>query len=274
MLYNTINVTGIRDNEYITSSDKATQNKGTILQVKGFYPPSSYFKTFDNYDIFVRDTLREYDFFKDKTYEERINWLNEYYTNNPDLYLEDVPNLQIKFIKISGSFMTSSFTEENIQYLLQDKYFDIKEIYNMIPKKPGSRAKKHTLIFRPSNWKLFQIKKEEKIFTGFIIENNNFYEVTNKTYDNIFIINNIGIIFDSNNKITKDIAYNILTEKYGNEVNEVNNIINFFTPALYKSLIQKIIRTSCDKISDYNSEIVLSVAFTNLLFHPDHAYFY
>jgi hypothetical protein len=55
---------GVRNYEYITSSSHGKQNKGTIMQIKGMYNPSSI--NSENLDeIYIRDTLNNINFFKD-----------------------------------------------------------------------------------------------------------------------------------------------------------------------------------------------------------------
>lgn len=76
------------------------------------------------------------------------------------MYLEDVKDLKVKFVEINGNFFLENFSKETIEMLIKgnphdpEGFFDIMQIYYLIPRKEGSKAKKHTLIFRPSNWVL------------------------------------------------------------------------------------------------------------------------
>lgn len=264
-----VGLTGIRDGELITSSDKATQNRGTVIEVKGFYPPyANLALDLDNH-IF-KDTFKTFDFFKDKSSEEIKEYLIKNTTVYSDLYLDDV-NLEIKFIKISGKFFTDNLTKEQLEELSSDKFFPIKYVYNLFPRKPGSKARKHTLIFRPSNWKLLnKIKKKE--FNGFVFDTNN-YKIENKNHADL-IFDKLGIIYPKGKVLnSEDEGFSILSEFMSmDQILEIKNIIKWFTPSVHKSLIQKIIRTRAKKIKylerEYKAHKVLWVSFTVLMFSP------
>lgn len=146
--------------------------------------------------------------------------------------------------------------------------------YKLIPKKLGSKAKKHTLIFRPGNWVILPIKNENtkiKKYSGFIIDTIDFklQEVKNLLIDNnYFIHSDFCIKLDDNNIITKEKAI-INTE--------ISNIIDWFSPSIHKSLIQKLIRTKCEFVSHlgknyksidfYIQHLVCYYLYQDLLFH-------
>ena len=72
---------GIRDGEFITSSSKATQNKGDVIQIKGTYP-SSIHRVKNLESVYIRDFLSQLDFFHSLTPEERLNYLKMNSTKN------------------------------------------------------------------------------------------------------------------------------------------------------------------------------------------------
>src|SRR5437868_15160102 len=96
-----ISQTGIRRGEFITSSASATQNKGVILQVRGFYPPSRKWIGELN-PLVLRDEFNQFPFFAPMSPEQRWEWLQANATDDPDLYMEDVPDLAIKIIAIES----------------------------------------------------------------------------------------------------------------------------------------------------------------------------
>jgi hypothetical protein len=108
---------GIRDYEYITSSSKASQNKGSVLEIKGFYPPNID-RVNELDETFIRDQINQIDFFSSLSQLSKKEWLINNSTTLPDLYLEDIPNLKIKFIKLSGKFFTEVFSVDLIEKLI------------------------------------------------------------------------------------------------------------------------------------------------------------
>lgn len=267
-----INSVGIRNGEYITSHPDAKQNDGTIIQVflDKPYPVAQEYKLSIKY-------YREVRFFETMSTKSIEEWLELNTTDNEDIYLEDWP-MSVKFIKISGSYFNEMLTPEQMSLLISKKH-TIKEVFNMIPRKPGSKAQKHTLIFRPSNWIIYQENKAPK---DAVIVNLDDLTVL-KDNSQKFTINDLNNIYvttseyrsDSLNKdiMTKNMIvvlkqqklYNSNTEK---QLNQLYDIIDWFTPALHKSLIQKLIRTKCETVvydnNNYPVEYVLLVSISLL----------
>lgn len=290
---------GIRSGDLITNSPKATQNKGTIIKVRSSngislaYPPSeSWINNLD--ETAVRDLLNQYPFFSKMSFEERKKWLNDNSTKNNDLYMEDT-NIEVKFIEIKGKFMVTALTEIQINSLLKgnpnndDGWWPIREVYNMFPRKPNSKAKKHTLIFRPSNWVVIPESTDSDIDKIQIyldldtlslhtpqqkpIPNNKCYLRTFKlTYDNSQLTV-IGIVTSQvrSTPLTWDSLIN-LAGNYRKEMELIKPIIEWFPPALHKSLIQKLIRTRCEQVKHneklYSSGSVLLTSISLLILSP------
>lgn len=144
-----IYTTGIRPNEYITSSPKATQNRGSVLKVLGTYYPSV--RGVNENTTYIRDQLNNYSFFKKMSYQERVDYLKSIAKDNDDNYLSDQCLMVIPY-KLSGT----AFDKLNLSYPAEP--IDIRTIYLDIPRKSGSKAKRHSLVFRPSNWILYEPK--------------------------------------------------------------------------------------------------------------------
>ena len=112
-----INNIGIRDGEMITSSESGKQNKDSILQIFGYYPPSrEWVNKLD--DTVIRDRLNNYNFFKNLTFSERKLYLEEISIDDNDLYLEDVDNIYCKVIQLKGPFFTKIFSSETISLII------------------------------------------------------------------------------------------------------------------------------------------------------------
>jgi hypothetical protein len=205
--------------------------------------------------------------------EQRLKWLVENSTTDNDLYMEDVP-IFLKFIKISGSFFTKALSADQLNMLLRgnpndsEGFWPIQEVYNLFPRKPNSRARKHTLIFRPGNWSLMY---NENIITSF---DGIYVDLDTLTVQNGHIDKPVGgylrsfkverlkmltscfaithtqlrttpLTWETILQLSK-LASNI--ENIGEEMNKIKILLDWFPPGLFKSLIQKLMRTRCELI--------------------------
>jgi hypothetical protein len=288
-----ITATGIRDGEFIQGLGK--QCVGTVMQIRGDYPASiPWISQLDTTTL--RDEFNHYGFFaKFPTVEERLGALNANVTDKDDLYMEDCPNLQVKFVKIGGEFFKKSLSPEELEMLLKgnpkdaEGYWLLKDVYNMFPRKPGSKARKHTLIFRPNNWTLMaSVVTEVDTFTGLYVTMdapNIVMGTVKKPKDGLmFIFKTEGdlsktlpefaIIYES--KTTEPVTYDRVANLCGvyvdvTKMHAFKPMIDWFPPSLYKSLIQKCIRLE-KKFTEfggaiYETKVVLLTAIALLISH-------
>lgn len=267
-------LSGIPDGSIIIGREKA--NKGTIIKVRGEYPPSQSALTRDN----IVTNYEKLKLIYGHT-EDIYQLLTNKATTNPDLYLHEV-NLKIKFVKIGGHGFISKLDQATIDHLLKSDYLDIEQVYKMIPpNKPGSRAHRHTLIFRPKIWSLYlennQINHAQGIcinlLSGVInheitasethtiykipchLINTDIYLYTLKNRDSVINLERIKLL----------ISQLIPTDQW----DEIYSLISWFPPSLYKSLIQKLIRTRCLYVNNsLKADLVLLMAFGLLLINP------
>jgi hypothetical protein len=277
-----IDSTGIRSYEFITSSSSGKQVKGTVMQVLGTYPSNSD-SVANLTQTDIRDKLNLISFFKPMSYTERIAWLNENNTHR-EVYLEDI-RLKVKFIKIGGDFFNKSLDPEEITLLLKgnpdeaEGFWNIEDVYNMFPRKPGSHAQKHTLIFRPHNW-ILMTKPDNivKVYNGVYVTLDT-PSIKEGTVRGEILVHTMET---ERKKITNKLAivipegdpYNnldIIMDEYP-DCKVIKEMIGWFPPSLHKSLIQKLIRTRCAKVEFanklYDSASVLVTSFCLLLKHP------
>lgn len=285
-----ISHTGIRDGEIITSSSTGGQNKGVVMQVFGFFPPDvAQIKNLSVTDI--RDKFNLIPFFESMTYEERSLWLQEHGDIRKDLYMDDV-DLRVKFIRIDGpTFFTKTLGQEIISQLLRgnpnsiDNSYSIQEIFNMFPRKPGSRATRHTLVFRPGNWKLFLKPPSPDTYTGiyfdfetFTLNSGTINKPNNGYLEDMELggeLSNIGIYIVSkrSNKLSLDDMFELCRDwVHPDDLRTFSEVLKWFPPSLHKSLIQKLIRTRCSEVEHsqqkYLAVIPLLVSFSMLMTHP------
>jgi hypothetical protein len=284
-----ISQTGIRSGEFITSSATATQNKGTIMQIRGWYPPSrSWLESLTT--LTLRDEYNQFPFFAPMSAEQRLTWLQDHATENPDLYMEDVPELAIKFVTISGKFFTEALTAEQISQLQRgnpndpEGFWPIQTVYQMFPRKPGSKARKHTLIFRPNNWRLMPGEVVTSDYTGPYINLD-----TLSIQQGHISKPKGGFMREFKFESSPDFTLAIVTSQvrpqpmtwesllslvapHAETMQLVRPIIEWFPPALHKSLIQKLIRTRCREVEfagkNYPAGGVLLASMARLLLHP------
>lgn len=278
-----ISHTGIRPGEFITNSSTGSQNKGSVLQIMGFYPPSKK-RVEELEEHIIKDSFTKYEFFSNMKTEERKEWLINNSTDNDDLYLQDV-DLKVKVIKFTGSLIKEKLTPEQISLIIQGNPDDpegwsIKALYGIFPRKPGSKAYRHSLIFRPSNWSLMETKASSKSVSGYIIDpitiNVINSTITSKKGEQILDFDYGGQKIYIHYPVSANVPdFDKMWERLGfdkNVIISIKSLISWFPPSLYKSLIQKIIRTSCANVEysgiNYPSHIFLAVAFELLYLHP------
>ncbi len=168
-----ISQTGIRNGEFITSSPSGKQCEGTIMQVRLVpsapsniaYPPSRFYASQLD-DLVLRDHFNNFKFFASMSISERRNWLLSNSTEDNDLYMNAVPGLQVRFVKVDFAKVTGKkrdpiLSPEQIDTLIHgnpedaEGYWPLEVVYQLFPKNPRSRsARYHTLVFRPANWSL------------------------------------------------------------------------------------------------------------------------
>lgn len=269
-----ISQTGVRSGEFIAASPSGTQNKGTVIQIRGTYPPEiSRVRTLD--PIILRDSFNIIPFFAGMSPQQRLEWLINNGTDTPDLYLDDT-DIWVKFVRIGDkNFFHKSLGIDGVNLLLQgnpndpEGFWSIHDVYNMFPRKPGSRANKTTLIFRPSNWSLMIPERSVNTYTGvYILLNANqlasgtiqtppggkIYSFDLESNAKQYLAK-LGIVITQSRQtpLTEEHLFR-LASKYCNSENmkQIAHIINWFPPSLHKSLIQKLIRTRCEQVEYSN----------------------
>lgn len=290
-----INETGVRTGEFITSSSSGKQSKGAVLQVRGVYPADISLVN-KLTPIQLQDSLNVIPFFNPMSAAQRLEWLINNGTTTKKLYIEDAPNVFVKFLKIgTTNFFTKILSQDTRDTLLQgnpqdpEGYWPIKEVYDLFPRKPGSRTRKVTMIFRPSNWVLMIPERLVQSYNGIYIFLNEYrlnHGIINApTGGRIYsfdteskiqpLLPKIGIVITENrpNPLTETSLFNLASNHVNiNIMNNIKPFISWFPPSLHKSLIQKLIRTRCDNV-EYNGQLypaaaVLLTSLSLLILNP------
>jgi len=170
--YLPITVTGIRSGEIIAGN--RTQSEGTVLQfLNATYPASK--QSLDNIKSFptlwteLLNKIGSFDFFMPLSLAQREEWLWSNSTTAVKLYLSDLEGAELKLLKI-GSEMQSKIPTNLQNELLAGKTIKFIDLEKQYPRKPGSRAKHPTLVFRPSLWNLTSSHQQVPQFDGITID--------------------------------------------------------------------------------------------------------
>lgn len=269
-------ITGIRSGEYVRGIGKQTKNVRFQIEFYAegvhFYPPIKKIvemMEIRDLHLFARDCL-DWGHFKDLSVKDRVQKIQTEMVDK-DLYLSDLV-CRIRFLDLGNSeFNGDKISEENRVRLMSGEWLEMKEVYLMFPF-TSKGAKRHTLIFRPDNWEIYdpnvQVKYDyyynlltgvysDTVFPGLTC----FKAEYEKDGKKIFV----GVC--DLPSMTKESIHPFIDENIQKEV-------EWFSPSVYKSLIQKSIRLRplevASVLSDnrYPVESVLISAFMLLLKHP------
>lgn len=253
--------TGLRSGEYIIGIQNiGKKNIGTKIQVRfindGILPP--FLGYFDSTDIKVRDRLN-FGFFKDMNFEQRNRWIAEHSVNDK-VYLSDL-NVELRFISLGGEFLKLDSNDQN--RLMTGEWIPMNEVFLMFPRKPGSNAKRHTLIFRGNIWALTNEEREDHIDMFYDPFNGSFMEHP---------IDGRRVCAIKVGEQTIGVCDNELTNYHEEPNPEIANHLSWLTPGILKSLLQKIIRMFPEKVEIekklFDSTDTAITVFLMLFNHP------
>lgn len=258
-----IDATGVFNGDLIRGPAGAKQSEGVVMEVRSpnrvAYPPA-------------RSVV-----IKNGSDPE----LMKIATNNNNLYLSDLEDVEVKFHQINNSQWVKSLGADNITSLLDGKFHSIIDVYNLFPRKPGSRAARHSLMFRPTNWEVMPKPKAPKLSLYIDLDR---MELTTKSKTRPIATievqgKSMGVIAESQSKPELEQLLTNLADYINVDVailESIRNELQWATPSIHKSLVQKIIRTRAlyvttlnDDESDsrYSGLAVLLVSLTMLLHH-------
>lgn len=261
-----IGITGVRPGEYLIGVGK--QTKGAIIQVEdAMFPPLQAYieESADSLHVRIRDLLT-WGFFGKMNAEDKFHWIVEN-CKNSDLYLSDIP-CKIRFLSLGDSEFSKSIklSEENIQLLSTGNWLSMATVYKMFP--VTSSARRHTLIFRPSNWCLYNPDAHVSYSTFINLLTGQFETAIPagmQCYKAEIKLQNKTIYFGVCDEAPQRVLDRFIDP-------EVEAITSWFTPSLYKSLIQKCIRVRPEYVEIDGKRIdvekVLISGFVLLLRHP------
>ena len=254
-----ISSVGIRPGEIILGNGQAAGIKMEVLSTYPYHPP-----------FFPQPTAELLTYLRSLsgiTSEDEFEWFRDptHATNSNDLYMEDA-DVRVRFLEINNAYFKKSLPEEVLGQLLQGEH-RLQDVMNMFPRRPGSKARKVTLIFRPSLWVNVPTSVRQEEFTGIIID------VDAMTISQGHVVNpGILHVFEPQPGYKMAVVAKNGSGIVPNAEGFEPKMTEWFTPTFYKSLIQKIIRTGAsyvtyeDKV--WHADAVLRYSFETLLMHP------
>ena len=287
-----IELTGARKNEMLIGEQNVV--KSAILTVINDIPPTEKevikIKEYDDLWNKFLVKLGGIEFFSNMKTREREKWIIDNMKKTTD-YLDDDKTYTAKIItlgtrgktkKTSNNFF-KLLEEEKINQLSSnsDHNYTIAELAAMFPRKPGSRAKHATLSFNKNYWRIYSSYKQtcETTLPVIDVESGKFYKNGLKVGSSrrIIILDNIGY-----SGTPAEIGFAVSTNSNrlkpedfleGPEYKLIKKACKNFTPAAYKSLLQKLIRFRPEKIKllsgkTVNAEIACKIVFVLLAAEP------
>lgn len=237
-----VEITGARPGDILLGIAK-TSNKAKIkIHKHEVYPRMRTLDILRSYPqiwtLFI-DKLNSIPFFAEMSSLDKEIYLAKNEVNIEDAIGENKE--RIEYLFFGNSDFTKKLSDDDLTTLLSNHNSTAYELYDIWPKKPGSRARRPTLILYKYAWKInsdYQMLKMDKIseFKGIILENDSI-----SSGSMLYIIENmknvkggksIGILSDNSNIIVK----------YPSDEPELSSILKLISAGGLKSLLQKIIR--------------------------------
>src|SRR5436305_3585336 len=295
--YLNISITGAISGDIIRGVQKCT--KGATIRIYGDIYPIK--KELDDivangmWRSFI-DKLVEIPFFSSMKFKEREIWLKENQSLNECISLDPSP-LFANILDIGESDIATRLTDMQIDTMMTSDKLSFSKIEDFFARNPArNEATGHTLFFLKKYWKITVDCNIVDSYIGITYDIERGICIDHIESDEEFeIIVVPNIVTDKNKKeeiafYTKrdrmrfddDVINELILDIYDTDIQTIDKIkSNFkgYTPAFYKSLIQKIIRYAPIKISlndnladikieELDAKLVLIVACCCLARHP------
>jgi len=293
-----IALTGARVGDILVGGSQTS--RGAIIKIhdRQVYPQTKSISRLVSYpDLWAEYMVKlgGVPFFADMTTEEREHWIT--INQDPSDISIGEAGERIELIQPGSSDFVNKLDESQLELLLSGDLWTAEEIEAMFPAKPGSKARKHTLIMFRGMWRLATDHTVTQDFDGLSIDvKAGVLMDSAETSELIYVLDDltkkyvkkgtkwvrpigkravqkIGFIVS---KETQTTAIDDLISEFGDwpsdDIKAVRYAMHRFTGAAYKSLLQKLIRFTADKVDingqEYDSELVLLVTMGELVRYP------
>lgn len=275
-----VGITGVRHGETIVGFHSAQVEKSQ-LKVYGrvsmgelvVFPAERYVREYEQNGGDYSD-FGHIAFFKDMTPGDIKGYIHDHQISE-DTHLHEIPGLEVVVDKLEGDKM-KEIPQEDLDLFYGAPKISLMNIYHAIPKKLSSKARRHTLIFRPDIWRVTEESQDEEPWIIYdlhsmkvvetILENRNVYRVRLRQEEERRHAPSVLVV------LSKDIVGDTLPVDH--KLDNLRKRIHHLTPAALKSGMQKSIRTACDVVRFHNSPLDVSgddflrACFFELYQHP------
>lgn len=193
------------------------------------------------------DKLGSIPFFTSMSKSERQLYVSLNTDEKENAIGDNKENFEI--LQVGQSDFTKKLTEEQLELLLENKKLTSKEIYDIFPRKPGSRAKRNTLIMLKSFWKLsieYEIVNEFDGMMFDISQNDNTKIIVLELPISNKKISKVGFKVDKNMINLSEFDYIEFAKDLNitdvDNLNIIYELLKALTSGSLKSLLQKLIR--------------------------------
>jgi len=275
-------VTGVLPGNKLIGTTAEVTDGSEMIVTRGRYPPGKeYYQSISQKER--ERILREVQKISAQAEISFDHFVRENQAPTKELYLNEVKDeLYVNVIKLSKEF-EKKLGQARVAEIISRSEIGLREFYSYFVSPTRREGKRVTLIFRPGLWSVaFDIQAKVSSFSGYVwsVLDRKFIKGARETRDEkLFLFElsdeTIGILQPTSQDLTKLEFYELIAEVTGDsmiKIKEIAQEIAWFTPALYKSCLQKIIRTGCQQVETldkiYNAHTFLCVTFIELYLTP------
>lgn len=277
--YMAVNITGARPGETIVGVHNIS--RGAIMRIRSGVVPASKddldkIRLFPDLWTVMLQKLRAVEFFSEISDYEITSWLYENQRAG-DFDMAEVQNIEVEVADV-GKSTFNKISQERLDEILAGNITNLREVREEFPRKPGSKARRHTLIFFLHWWKISQDVIISTNFDGdvFDMRENSLRKAKLGEEIRVFELSesekSLGVILEETERVDYLKLLRKRFDKDSETIEKVREECKNFTPAGYKSLLQKLIRYAPLKVKigdDFeDADFVLCCVFTFLLMSP------
>lgn len=277
-----LHYTGFLPGETIVAHSKKDNVQGSSMTVLDPFPPflTALEQLKEQEWKHLEAFMQRRPHFKSMSGKEIRSWLLRNAINKKNFYISDA-NVNVTDVTLAGKDFISGLTPEQIT-MFGSSNWTVKQIYNSIAKKSETtKAFHHSLVWRPNLWKVsVEVGNTMESYEGWAISLDS-GELKNGSWIssselNIMLLagSQYAVLFTPSQPITLPMLHTIIEQLIDTkeDLDKLSEMLKWATPAVFKSLIQKIIRTGCESVTydsvKYDSDVFLLLGYALLLLEP------
>lgn len=178
--YFDVSITGARDGDVLVGVSKGTTK--TLIKIHGdtVKPRAKDLNAIRQYPDLWKKFLNKLGglaFFQTMSISDREKWLKKEQQTSDAYIGEESDNTWIELMQPGDGLLVSDNVEpDDLERLMEGNpdqehgWWNQQQIIDIIPAKPGSKARRHTLFFNKGFWKIASDFKEAKSFDGIVFD--------------------------------------------------------------------------------------------------------